>query len=121
MKGEQIKTILVPEHKDNWHLIETEKAIYELRLGGYRPTTKTIEYKFYRNVSNIQADEKIAAVYTDDEWLYIKLSSGDFLVYGQGGIDSDGKLFFTMRRFSGADFFENYGFNFLQESDIQEI
>lgn len=82
--------------EDDWFLLETNKGVYSLRLGGvkYEEAFERMDYReFY-----ISAIGKIISnVYTDDFIVLVETEDGDgFEHTPNGGITGDGKTYFDV-------------------------
>lgn len=114
MKGEIIQNIYNPQSDEEWVLIETNKTLYSMRLGGF---------KVENNIHLCNSDshwEKITIpfnpteiknVYTDDEWVYLILDCGNIVAFGWVGIEIFGDMElgikFTNITEYESDFFES--------------
>lgn len=102
IQGQVIKGLYRSSQKDNWALLETNRATFELRLGGLKSTTEKISTEFAIGLPVI--DKAIKTVKTDDFSLYFELENGGCLIHSDTWVDSDGNTHFELKLISKPDF-----------------
>ena len=102
LKGQVIKGIYRSSHQDNWALLKTNCATFELRLGGLKPTTEIRSDEFTIDLPVI--DKAIKTAKTDDFSVYFELENGECLIHSNTWIDGDGNTDFEVRLVSKTDF-----------------
>jgi hypothetical protein len=119
MINETIQRICVP-NEDTWIVIETDRQVYELRVGGYL-STPSIDPARYPRCEQFPSGITIKSAHTDGENLYIALSNGEYLVHGFHNISAEGETSALIRRNTSNEFLENYGEAFFDDPDIHEL
>ena len=102
IRGQVIKKLYRSSQSDNWALLETDKAIYELRLGGLRRTVERRSDNYV--VDLLIADREIIDVLTDNFSLYFELDNGQFLMHSDTWIDGEGNTNFEVKLISEHEF-----------------
>jgi hypothetical protein len=102
IQGQVIKGLYRSSQVNIWALLETDKATFELRLGGLNKTTENRANEFKLDLPVI--DKRIRRVKTDDFSLYIELENGECLIHSDTWIDGDGNIDFEIRLVSKPDF-----------------
>ena len=103
IQGQVIKGLYRGSQVNNWVLLETDRATFELRLGGLNTTTENRAKEFKLDLPVI--DKRIRKVKTDDFSLYIELENGECLILSDTWIDEDGNIDFEIRLVSKSDFY----------------
>ncbi len=81
MKGEIIKNIYNPQGNEEWVLIETNKNIYSMRLGGFK-IENDLNLNNYTSIDMPFKSDIINDIYTDEECVYLRLDSGNVIASG---------------------------------------
>ena len=92
MKGETALNIYKPENGAEWVLIETDKGLYSMRLGGFK---KEMNAEILNNHIKLQFPYKgkvVQEVFTDEEWVYITLSEGGIIASGWINVNFSGDM-----------------------------
>jgi hypothetical protein len=127
MIGEKIANIYLPQSSDDWYLIGTERNLYSLRLGGFKKIadSEVNLANYSKHDLNDYFDKTIEKVYSDDEWLYIILDTGQVIVSGWLSIDQDGNpslgLSFKDLRDYEIDFFDGDMSNIITDKNGDSI
>jgi hypothetical protein len=125
MINEVIKKVYYPLHQDEWVIVETDNAFYELRLGGYSKTIR-FESRNYKVVHKFSDNVIIEEAYTDEEFVYFLLSNVQYLTHGftqynmaftAEEVDSSA----SVRIFSRDQFHEEYGDTFSLDPVIRKL
>lgn len=117
MKGEKILTILIPKLEDDWVLVQTDQALYSLRLGGFKRVKPIESVDNYEIMPCPFKDRKIQNIYSDDEWVY-------YIVDGDGIIESGWtKVGLSGEMELGVKFstLEDYGNKFFDSDDFFQL
>lgn len=101
MDGERIRALYYPINEADWFILETDRSTYELRLGGYKKSEPT-DLSNLLPVREYPKDVLIAEVLTDDDSLWIRLSTDECIIHGFTSIASNGELSAQVR-------FEHFG------------
>ena len=100
MKGERIKSVLVPKSDDSWIIIQTDKQSYFLKLGGVTNADQ-FDLTEYDNTYLPIINKIIAEAYTDDFLILIETLDGDGLKHSPYySIDSEGRTFYGIEYLS---------------------
>lgn len=83
-------------------MLQTDRATFELRLGGFQITTEKRSQEFAIDLPII--DKVIKTVKTDDFALYFELESGECLIHSDTRVEGDGNVGFEMKLVSKSDF-----------------
>jgi hypothetical protein len=102
IQGQVIKGLYRSSQDDNWALLETDRATFELRLGGLNATTEKRANEFEIDLPVI--DKTIRKVKTDDFTLYFELENGECLIHSNTWIDGEGNTDFEIRLVSKPEF-----------------
>lgn len=92
MKGEIVQNIYKPENDAEWVVIETDKGLYSMRLGGFK---KEMDIQILNNHTTLvfpYKGKEIEEVLTDEEWVYLVLAEGGIIASGWVDINSGGDL-----------------------------
>lgn len=92
MKGEAVLNIYKPENGSEWVLIETDKALYSLQLGGFK---KEMNAEILNNHTELPFPYKgkfVQEIFTDEEWVYILLGEGGVIASGWVDVNFRGDL-----------------------------
>lgn len=102
IQGQVIKGLYRSSQKDNWALLETDRATFELRLGGLNSTNEKRSNEF--EIELPVKDKKIRKVKTDDFALYFELENGECLIHSDTWVDGEGNTDFEVRLVGKAEF-----------------
>lgn len=94
MTGQILKSILEPESKDDWFIVETNNGFYELRLGGIN---KVENCKSIQTVDLPFRDVQIRQVLSDDFAVIIELDNGQCIIHSDTYLYGDGLTAFEIR------------------------
>ncbi|MCH2200184.1 MAG: hypothetical protein MK081_15530 [Flavobacteriales bacterium] len=119
IKGQIIKGLYRSSTEDNWALLETDKATFELRLGGLNSTTERRSDEFAIDLPVI--DKRIKAVKTDDFALYFELDNGECIIHSDTWVDGDGNSDFEVKLISKYDFDKERKEWYDADTDLIEI
>lgn len=119
IKGQIIKGLYRSSTEDNWALLETDKATFELRLGGLNSTTERRSDEFAIDLPVI--DKRIKAVKTDDFALYFELDNGECIIHSDTWVDGDGNTDFEVKLISKYDFDKERKEWYDADTDLIEI
>ena len=87
MLGEDLISIQEPNDKSDWFILHTDKASYDLRLGGVIKTSS----KSAGPLVNLPFERaKIKRVLTDNYAVYVELDNNYCIVHSDTFINSDG-------------------------------
>tara|TARA_Y100001934_G_C11863873_1_gene545461 strand:- start:62 stop:412 length:351 start_codon:yes stop_codon:yes gene_type:complete len=114
-----IKGLYSSSKEDNWVLLETNRATFELRLGGLISTTEKRSNEFAFDLPVI--DKTIKTVKTDDFALYFELENGECLIHSDSWVDGDGNTDFEVRLVSKSDFELEREEWYDSDTDLKEI
>ena len=93
MQGELIKNILISKD-GSWIILQTDKELYSLRLGGFKKTEKNNLFE-YDMIKFPLIGKPISKVYTDDFLILIETTEGDALKHApDASINSKGETSF---------------------------
>ncbi len=120
MINEEIKCVYYPVREDGWFIVETGRALYELRLGGYRAIAR-FEEGSYRVVNRFDAGISVMAAFTDDESLYLVLSNGEHLCHGFTSINTFGDMSASVQMLTRDQFYRIYGDSFFSEHGVRQL
>ena len=95
IQGQIIKGLYRSSNEEDWALLETDRATYELRLGGLNSTTEKRPDEFALDLPVV--DKTIKTVKTDGFALYFELENGACLVHAETGVDGDGNTSFVIK------------------------
>ena len=119
IKGQVIKGLYRSSQSDNWALLETDRAIFELRLGGLNSTTEKRANEYEIDLPVL--DKTIRKVKTDDFALYFELENGECLIHSNTWIDGEGNADFELRLVSKQEFEIERKDWYDTASDLKEI
>ncbi|MAB47796.1 MAG: hypothetical protein CMC05_04110 [Flavobacteriaceae bacterium] len=119
IRGQVIKGLYSSSKEDNWVLLETNRATFELRLGGLISTTEKRSNEFAFDLPVI--DKTIKTVKTDDFALYFELENGECLIHSDSWVDGDGNTDFEVRLVSKSDFELEREEWYDSDTDLKEI
>jgi hypothetical protein len=91
MIDEKIMVIYHPVLGDGWTLIETDKGIYQIRVGTIQKIY-SVDFEKYEIISNPKNGIRIIGLWTDSVVVYIELEDNSFVTIGFLDIDSDGNM-----------------------------
>lgn len=120
MINEAIRKLYYPIHEDDWVVIETDHAFYELRMGGYRVTT-SFERGTHKVTHEFSGSVVIEEVFTDDESLYFRLSNEEYLLHSFTHLDASGEMSASVRILTKDEFYEAYGEPFLLDPSLRKL
>lgn len=119
IQGQVIKGLYRSSQDDNWALLETDRATFELRLGGLNSTTEKRSNKFEIDLPVV--DKTIRKVKTDDFALYFELENGECLIHSDTWINGEGRTDFEVRLVSKSDFDIERKQGYDSDTDLKEI
>lgn len=119
IQGQIIKGFYRSSQDDNWALLVTDRATFELRLGGLNSTTEKRSSEFEIELPII--DKTIRNVKTDDFALYFELENGECLIHSDTWIDGEGRKDFEVRLISKSDFDIERKQWYDSDTDLKEI
>ena len=117
--GQVIKGLYKCSEEDNWILMETDTATFELRLGGLRATPEKRSDEF--TIELPLNGKTIKLVKTDDFSLYFELENGECLIHSDTWIDEDGNVDFEVKLVSKTDFDKEREKWYGSDTDLKEI
>lgn len=108
MIGELIKTILIPKLEDEWVLIQTDRGLYSLRLGGFRKEPPLEDIDNYELLPCPYKNNKIESILSDDEWVYYITDQGGIIESGWTKINNIGEMELGVKFSSTEDYDSDY-------------
>ncbi|MFK7972693.1 MAG: hypothetical protein AB8F95_20145 [Bacteroidia bacterium] len=118
MIGETIVGVYDTDDTHDWFCIQTSQGMYELRLGGIKKATSC-------SLNQIESFDvkglSVKTIWSDDFWVYVILSDDSVLIHGQGAINADGDIYFTLNHTSSESFAEDYGADCFEDDDFFQI
>jgi hypothetical protein len=120
MLNEIIKNIYSPLHESDWIIAETDRAFYELRMGGFKETSQ-FNSRNYKITYEFSEKVIIEEAYTDEEALYFRLSNNQYLIHNFANIDADGKTSANAALFSQDLIEEDYGVSFSRYPGFRKL
>jgi len=119
IKGQIIKGLYRSSREGNWALMETDRATYELVLGGLKITKERPSPLFSLDMP--VAGKEIKLVKTDQFIVYIELDSGECLVHSDSFINAEGSTDFVLSLWSKSDFDAEKRDWYDADTDLEEI
>jgi hypothetical protein len=119
MINESIKAVYCPTTDDEWYVVETDRRCYELRMGGYRSVASVdmATHSVLHEFGNVT----IKDAHTDDDAVYIHLSSGMYLIHSFSVISADGSISASARLLTQQQFIDQYGDRFLSDPELRRL
>lgn len=119
MLNEAVVEVLVPKcNGNNWVILITNVACYSLRLGGFKKIDiSSIDRLKYDFLEIPSAKNTVKDIFTDEEWLYIRLEDNNVIVSGWTLMGKDGELDLGIR-FAGN---REYDDHFFSSPDLYKV
>lgn len=117
MKNEILINVFTPLKDEDWVLLETNKAIYSLRLSGYRKESIKVDFLNYKELPFPFKDYLITDVLSDGHWMFILLENDGVISCGEIDISFGGEII------RGVDFETRSGFEkgFFESGDLHIV
>lgn len=119
LKGQRITGLYRSSTKENWPLLETDQACFELRLGGLKVSSEKRPQALAVDLPVL--NQTIKALKTDEFALYFELENGTCLVYSNTSVDGDGSIDFEFNLLTKAAFDEERKDWYDTDPDLREV
>ena len=93
MLHKKLISILYCINDNAWPLVQTEQALYEIKVGGVKKAVREIDFSNYEIVCHSKTGLRIKQLWTDDQTVYMHLEDDSMISIGSLGIDSNGNTY----------------------------